>query len=201
MVNIRRKSGHAATLRIMALRDDIGDGDGEDGNPFAGYWMEGDSLAPPCQTDGDVIQSILSLANLSPDDYFVDLGCGDGRICIAASSRHGCRSYGVEIEDVLVAAFRKNIIDSAMSHLVTAVHGDLTEFDLKSASVIVLYLLPESIELIRPKLISALQGGARIICHTWGLKGARPIQRISCGEWSNVTLQLFTSESLLTADT
>ena len=66
------------------------------------FWMEGDTLAPPRLTSTEVIIDILKLANPSKDDYLVDLGCGDGRIPILASVIYGCKSAGIEIEDLLV---------------------------------------------------------------------------------------------------
>ena len=177
------------------IRDDI-----SDCNPLDGYWMEGDSLAPPCQTDDDVIDAILQLANLSHDSYLLDLGCGDGRICIAASQRYGCRSCGVEIEENLIADFRRNIETTRLSNLTCAVQGDLTEFNCSDATVIVLYLLPESIELIKSKLFAALDRGATLICHTWGPKGIVPQKRVYCGQWNNVSLHFYTKDSLYTID-
>lgn len=172
------------------LRDDIAEDD-----PLAGYWMEGDSLAPPCQTDDVVIAAILEVAALSPSSYLFDLGCGDGRICTEASIKYGCRSCGVEIEHGLVAAFRQRIQDQNLSSLVTAISGDLCEVDISAATVIVLYLLPDAIELIRDRLMRALNRGVVLICHTWGLRGLAPTKRLYCGEWNNVTLLYYDAGS------
>lgn len=67
-------------------------------NPLDSFWMEGDSLAPPCQSENDIIDIILNLVEITNNSRVYDLGCGDGRICIEASKRYGCHSVGVEIE-------------------------------------------------------------------------------------------------------
>lgn len=72
-------------------------------------WMEGDSLAPPCQSDLDIVDDICGLGCIDADDVFFDLGCGDGRICIAVAQVTGARARGVEIEERLVKRFRTRI--------------------------------------------------------------------------------------------
>lgn len=73
-------------------------------NPLSNFWMEGDSLAPPCQADMDVVSAILDLAQPSHEDRLYDLGCGDGRIPLEAALKYKCVSTGVEIEDKLIGA-------------------------------------------------------------------------------------------------
>jgi SAM-dependent methyltransferase len=165
-------------------------------DPLKGFWLEGDSLAPPCQSEHDIVEDIITLANPDASSELWDLGCGDGRICLAASERSGCRSFGCEIESDLIESFQEGIRNSSASHLVTAIHGDLLEIDFSTATIIVVYLLPEAIELLKPKFIDALQRGVKLICNTWGPKGLTPSRRIVCGPLSNVTLLMFDQNSI-----
>ena len=129
-----------------------------DDNPFAiGKWIEGDSLAPPCQAELDVVESILTLANLNDESIICDLGCGDGRICIFASYLYGCKSVGCEIEANLIEQFKSKVQLLNLEDKVTIMHCDLTELDLSYTTILTLYLLPEAIELIKPKLIEFLK--------------------------------------------
>lgn len=130
-------------------------------------WIEGDTLAPPCQSCPEVVHEIIALANISPSDVLYDLGCGDGRICLTASTTHGIRSVGIEIEADLIDRFRKNIVAHNVEHLVEAHHRDLLASNLDSASVIVTYLLPEAMDIIAKRLIEALERGCRVICSTF----------------------------------
>jgi SAM-dependent methyltransferase len=170
--------------------------DDENGNPLEGFWMEGDSLAPPCQAELDVIDVILQLVPLNNESKLFDLGCGDGRICIEASKRYGCQSCGVEIEAKLFEQFQKNIISNNLSSLTSAVLGDLRELDLSTATVIVIYLLPDAIEEIKSKLEEAVRNGATLICNTWGPKGWKFIEKKLCGYLNNVDLFVYNIDSL-----
>jgi hypothetical protein len=72
-------------------------------NPLqAGFWMEGDSMAPPCGTSISTIHKILQFLKINRDDILYDLGCGDGRICLEAWSIYQCQAIGVEVEKDLV---------------------------------------------------------------------------------------------------
>ena len=176
----------------------IMESDDETGNPLDGFWMEGDSLAPPCQAEMDVIDIILGLANLNTESVLYDLGCGDGRICIEASKRFGAKSRGVEIEEDLFSKFRANILKYGLTEMTVAIHGDLVEVNLDDATVIVLYLLPPAIELIRPKLEECIRKGCVVICNSWGPKSWKAIQRVTCGPYNNVDIMLYDSSSLPT---
>jgi cyclopropane fatty-acyl-phospholipid synthase-like methyltransferase len=168
----------------------------EDNNPLAGFWMEGDSLAPPCQAELDVVDSILDMAQPTKGSYVFDLGCGDGRIPLAAAQKYGCRSLGVEIEPKEVAKFRQSVADLHLAHLVTVVEGDLMELDLAPATVIAVYLLPEAMDALLPAFKKALKGGAKMVFNTWAPRSLVPVERRACGFSNNVDLLLFDHTSL-----
>ncbi|KAG2525673.1 hypothetical protein JM18_003068 [Phytophthora kernoviae] len=168
----------------------------EEQNPGAFMWIEGDSLAPPCQSERDVVSKIMEIARVTPDDVVVDLGCGDGRICIEAAKRFGARARGVEIEEFLIKRFRELIVANDLQQLVTVSHGDLLEEDLSDATVIVTYLLPDALDELMPKFTKLLgQEGknVRIICNTWGIRGLTPSERHDAGPYGNVPLFVYRS--------
>ena len=163
-----------------------------------GFWMEGDSLAPPCQTDMEIVHEILTLAAPNKDSKVYDLGCGDGRICAMASKMYGCRSCGVEIESKLIAKFRHNLSlqSEDVQNRVGVWEGDLREIDLLDATIIIIYLLPESILEITPMLVAALQRGATIVCNTWGPHSFTPVGKVLVGDYNAVTLLKYDKSSL-----
>ncbi|KAL3664134.1 hypothetical protein V7S43_011017 [Phytophthora oleae] len=170
--------------------------DEEEQNPGAFMWIEGDSLAPPCQSDRDVVSKIVEIARVTPDDVLFDLGCGDGRICIEAAKRYGARARGVEIEEFLIKRFRELITANALEKLVSVSHGDLLEEDLSEATVIVTYLLPDALDQLTPKfskLLSQTDKDVRIICNTWGIRGLTPDERHDAGPYDNVPLFVYRS--------
>lgn len=174
--------------------------DAEDANPLANYWMEGDSLAPPCQAELDVVHAILDLAQPTCDSVLFDLGCGDGRICCEASKRFLCRSVGCEIEPHLIQKFQQHIsriFDRDVASKIKVLEDDLRNISLDEATIITLYLLPESVEEIKPKLILALERGAILICNTWGPRDMVPLSRTECGFSNNVILWKYDKSSLV----
>lgn len=137
-------------------------------------WMEGDSLAPPCQSEQFVINLFLEKLNLSPGVTFCDLGCGDGRICLQASMDYGCRSIGIEIEDILVQKFNEKMEEqeSHIQSLVQVIHGDIQEMDLDSLNIDVLfmYLLPQALVAIEDQVWGWLRGEEGRVCVSVGWK-------------------------------
>jgi cyclopropane fatty-acyl-phospholipid synthase-like methyltransferase len=166
-------------------------------SPFP-QWLPGDSLAPPCQAELDVVEAILELAKPTEESFVFDLGCGDGRICIEATKRYGCRSLGYEIEDKCIEQFRLRVsrLDPDTAKKISIRQEDLRNASLDEATIICLYLLYESIESIKPKLIEAVKRGAILVCNTWGPKGLIPTQKITCGFSNNVTLLKYDKSSL-----
>lgn len=169
-----------------------------DSNPLNHFWLEGDSLAPPCQAELDVVQGILDLAApfVQPHHTFYDLGCGDGRICTEATRRFSCRSVGCEIEPHLIERFKANVDLLGLRDKVQIVQGDLCDLDLEAVGVISIYLLPESVEMIKGKLVDALKRGSVLIFNTWGLKDLTPKVKVSCGFANNCNLFLYDASCL-----
>ncbi|CAH0480648.1 unnamed protein product [Peronospora belbahrii] len=178
--------------------------DEEEQNPGAFMWIEGDSLAPPCQSDHDVVSKIVEIACLTPNDVLFDLGCGDGRICIEAAKRFGVRARGVEIEQFLVKRFRRLIATNDLERLVSVSHGDLLDEDLSEATVIVTYLLPNALDQLASKFVKLLgqtNKNVRIICNTWGIRGLTPDERHDVGLYNNVPLFVYKSRRVLSTST
>jgi len=121
-----------------------------------------------------VVETMLELAGLTPEDTLYDLGSGDGRIPILAAGRYGTPSVGVEIQDSLIRLSRSNARLAGVDDRVRFVHGDLFETDLRPASVVTLYLLWSLNIRLRPKLLRELRPGARIVSHQFRMGEWRP---------------------------
>ena len=116
-----------------------------------------------------LVDTMLEMADVSPDDVVVDLGSGDGRTVIAAA-RLGARAIGIEYDPELVALSTLRADEAGVSDLTEFVATDLFEYDLSQATVITLFLLPDLNLKLRPTLF-ALQPGTRIVSNTWELDG------------------------------
>ena len=131
--------------------------------------------APPfLTTPDDVVERMLELAATAPGDVVVDLGSGDGRIVITAAQKYGARGLGVEIDARLVARSRESARLANVSERVAFVRGDVLLADISQASVVTLYLLPQLIDRLQPRLLSELQPGTRIVSHAFGMIGWQP---------------------------
>jgi hypothetical protein len=139
---------------------------------YGGSHMREDAedLAPYIRTPPQVVEAMLDLASVGPEDVLFDLGCGDGRIVIAAAKR-GARGIGVDIDPARIqeaeAAARKAGVRPRVQFRVE----DAMTADISAAKVVTLYLLPETNLLLRPKLERELKPGAIVVSHNYRMAG------------------------------
>ena len=124
-------------------------------------------------TPHDVVERMLRLAEIKKVDVVYDLGCGDGRIVVAAAKRYGCHGIGFDIDDDRVKESRENVKKAKVEELVEIKQEDIFEVDLSKANVITSYLLPSmNIKLI-PQF-DKMKDGSRIVCHDYDIGGVKP---------------------------
>jgi precorrin-6B methylase 2 len=128
-------------------------------------------------TAQEVAQRMLELAKITPQDFVIDLGSGDGRLVIAAAKR-GARALGVEYNPDLVTLSRQRAAEQGVADRAEFIQGDLFEADLSRATVITLFLMPQVNLKLRPKILD-LKPGTRVVANTFGM-----------GEWKED--QIFT---------
>jgi SAM-dependent methyltransferase len=128
-------------------------------------------LAPFVPTPKIVVERMLEIAAVGEKDVVYDVGCGDGRMVIAAAKLHGARGVGIEIDPGLVAECRAAADREGASSLVRFLEMDATKARLTEATVLALYLLPESLEVLSPIFERDLRPGARIVSHDYKIPG------------------------------
>ena len=111
------------------------------------------------------VETMLNIANITPQDFLIDLGSGDGRTVIAAAKR-GVTARGIEYDSALVALSIKNASKEGVSDKAEFIRGDLFQADLSRATVIALFLLPQINLKLRPTLLE-LKPGTRIVSNTF----------------------------------
>jgi predicted O-methyltransferase YrrM len=112
----------------------------------------------------EVVEAMLRLAGVGQGDVVYDLGCGDGRIVIAAA-RRGARAVGVDIDPQRIREARANARSAGVEDRVELRVGDLFETDVRPATVVMLYLWPQVNLRLRPKLLAELRPGTRVVSH------------------------------------
>jgi SAM-dependent methyltransferase len=140
--------------------------------------LEKDPEVPYVPTHEKVVAEMLKVANVGKNDVLYDLGCGDGRIPITAAKRFGTRGVGVDIDPARVTEARENAVKAGVTDKVKFLQQDLFETDIKEATVVTLYLLPEVNLRLRPKLLADLKPGTRVVSHNYDMGDWKPLKTL-----------------------
>ena len=160
---------------------------------FAACWLLPAVFAAPPQqpkrapdvpyepSEPEIVSAMLKLAKVKKSDLVYDLGCGDGRIVIAAAQQIGARGVGVDIDPQRIAEARRNAAQAGVTQRVVFRNEDLFEADIRKASVVMLYLWPEVNLKLRPKLWRDLKPGTRVVSHSHSMGDWKPEKEINVG--------------------
>jgi SAM-dependent methyltransferase len=143
-------------------------------------------------TSAAMVEKMLDVAKVTPQDFVVDLGSGDGRTVIAAAKR-GVRALGVEYNQDLVELSRHRAREAGVADKAMFAQGDMFEADISKATVLALFLLPENLARLRDKFL-ALPAGTRIVVNTLGIPEWEPDSRDvlvgDCASWCTALLHI-----------
>jgi SAM-dependent methyltransferase len=161
-----------------ALEREFADNRVTDGLPLAF-----DPEVPYFPTPDQAVDSMLKLAGTGPRDVVYDLGCGDGRIVIAAAKFFGARAVGIDIDPLPLRMAVSSARRAGVEGRVRFVRGDLFEADIHEATVVTLFLLENVNRRLLPKLLRELEPGTRIVAHRYNFGDAWPPQKtVKVGE-------------------
>ena len=139
-----------------------------------------------------LVEKMLDMAKVTPQDFVMDLGSGDGRNIIAAA-RRGARALGVEYNPDMVVYAQREAEKAGVAGKAQFVQGDMYEADISQATVLALFLLPENLDRLVPKFLD-LKPGTRIVLNTFGISGwdADRIEQAGddCGAWCDALLYI-----------
>ncbi|HXF67761.1 MAG TPA: methyltransferase domain-containing protein [Burkholderiales bacterium] len=133
----------------------------------------GEPSVPYVPTPQEVVEKMLEIAKVGPNDYVIDLGSGDGRIVITAARKFGARGFGVDLNPERIRESNENARKAGVTDRVSFQQRDLFETDLSEATVITMYLLPRVNMELRPKLLQ-LKPGTRIVSHDFSMEDWKP---------------------------
>ncbi len=125
-------------------------------------------------TPQNVVVEMLQLLAVKPTDIVYDLGCGDGRVVITAAKRYQARGVGIDVDPQRIKESRANARRAGVANRVKFLQQDLFETDIRDASVVALYLLPDLNRKLRPKLLSTLRPGTRVASHDFDMGDWHP---------------------------
>src|SRR5690606_4571628 len=144
------------------------------------------SFTPAAAQDLDVIyvptrepvmDAMLRLAEVDSSDVVYDLGCGDGRIVIAAAQRFGATGVGIDLDPQRIKEANENAVDAGVTDKVEFIQGDLFESDFSEATVVTLYLLTELNNRLKPILMEQLKPGTKVVSHAFSMGDWEPEQQ------------------------
>jgi len=142
----------------------------------------------------EMVNKMLEIAKVTPADYVIDLGSGDGRNVIAAA-KLGATALGVEYNPEMVKLSQRLAKEAGVENKAKFIEGDMYEADISKASVMALFLLPVNLNKLAPKFLD-LKPGSRIVLNTFGIDGWEPDYRTSlpqgseCESWCDILLHI-----------
>lgn len=136
---------------------------------------------PYVPTDNKIVSAILDLAEVKRGDQLYDLGCGDGRIVVAAAMERGARGIGIDMDPMRIAEAMELAGNSMVEHMTDFLEGDLMEADFSDATVVTLYLLDMVNLELRPRLLEELRPGTRIVSHAFDMADWKPDRHVRLG--------------------
>ncbi|WP_028297684.1 SAM-dependent methyltransferase [Olivibacter sitiensis] len=143
---------------------------------------------PYVPTDQDVVEAMLSMADVKKGDKLYDLGCGDGRIVVTAAKKYGIEGVGIDIDPERIKEAKQNAVNAGVTDKVTFTQQDLFTTDFSDATVLTLYLLPSVNMKLRPKILN-LKPGTRVVSHDFDMGDWKPDKQTKVG---TATLYLWT---------
>ena len=137
------------------------------------------SKLPYVPTPQLVVDEMLKLAGVTSKDFVIDLGSGDGRVILTAARDFRATGLGVDIDAKLVELANKQAKADGLAERAKFIEQDMFKADVGKASVVTLYVLPDFMEKLRPKLLSELKPGVRIVAHDYYMSGWHPDKRLT----------------------
>jgi SAM-dependent methyltransferase len=164
------------------------------GFPVAAQEPEVHKDVPYVPTPPEVVERMLSLGKATAGDIHYDLGCGDGRIVIAAVQKFGAaRGTGYDIDPQRIKEAVENAKQAGVADKTKFILGNLFEADFRDATLVTLYLLPEVNLKLRPKLLKDLKVGSRIVSHQFDMGDWAP-DRVIQIDWRTVYMWIVTEK-------
>lgn len=145
----------------------------------ASSFAPGEVPTPYLPSTHVAVEEMLRVADVKPSDLVVDLGSGDGRIPITAATQFGARGYGVDIDPKLVDEANENARKAGVADRVRFEQRDVFKTDLQEATVVTLYLLTGLVNRLKPKLMTELRPGTRIVAHDFGFQDWTPDRSVN----------------------
>lgn len=132
---------------------------------------------PYVPTPPEVVEAMLKLGEVKKSDLVIDLGCGDGRIVVAAAKDFGARGIGYDLNPERIKEATENATRAGVQDRAKFFEKNLFDAEIKDANVVTLYLLPSVNEKLKPRLLAELKPGTRVVSHSFDMGDWKPDQQ------------------------
>lgn len=122
----------------------------------------------------NVLRAMFELAKPTKEDFLIDLGSGDGRIVIGAAQKFGTRGFGVDLNEELVRIAAERARRAGVGSMVRFAVRDIFRTDFRQATILTMFLLPDIVQALRPRILQQLRPGTRVVSHDYHLADWRP---------------------------
>lgn len=133
---------------------------------------------PYVPTPNSVVSAMLKAAKVTKDDVVIDLGCGDGRVVVAAARDFGARGIGYDLNPQRISEANENARQAGVTSRVKFIEKNLFEAEIHEATVVALYLLPSVNAKLKPRLLQELRPGTRVVSHNFTMPDWRPKETV-----------------------
>jgi len=134
---------------------------------FSMFWPPDSPWAPWWRTDKETARAICKLAKVNKKDVIYDLGCGDGEVLLMAAKNYGAKGVGIEIDLLRYVIARIRVLKEKMSPLLKIKRGNFFKQDLTKATIVNVYLVPKTLEKLKPKFLKELSPGTKIVSYRY----------------------------------
>jgi ubiquinone/menaquinone biosynthesis C-methylase UbiE len=152
------------------------------------------SLSPTVGTPEQGVDKMLEVARLKPGETLYDLGCGDGRILVAAAKRYNVNAVGIEISETMARRAVEKAKREGVLNRVKVIHGDFMKTDLSDANVVTLYLATAANDALRPNLEKYLKPSTRVVSYDYPIPGWKPMDTFETTAWQGISHTVYLYE-------
>jgi len=131
------------------------------------FWPPDSPWAPWWRTDSETAAAICKLAKVNKKDIIYDLGCGDAEVLLLAAKEYGAKGVGIEIDTLRLITAKIRVLKNRLRKQVKIKSGNFFKQDLSKATIVNVYLVPKTLEKLKPKFLKELNPGTKIVSYRY----------------------------------
>jgi len=140
---------------------------------YSMFWPPDSPWAPWWRTDSETADEICKIAKIGEGDILYDLGCGDGELLLIAAKKYKAKGVGIEIDLLRFFTAKTKVLKNGMSKFIKIKRGNFFKQNLSKATIVSVYLVPRTLEKLKPKFLKELKPGTKIVSYKYEMNLAK----------------------------